>query len=144
MIDFKQDAKKIAEDFMRMVNCFCFKYEKHAEEFKDCKEMKKLALYWLRKVSGYHSEYRTDERNRIAQERGGKLYQVPFIREQIEKLEYDKKMNKIVELISQDHRTLQQTFSCFCFCFIFMDCSEEQQKELENLLGKEFYRMPMI
>lgn len=106
--------------------------------------MKKLAFFWLKKVSGHYSVYRTDDRNRIAQERGEKLANVSFIRNQIESLEDDKKMNKVVELISQDHRTLQQTFSGFCFCLIFMDCSEEEQKQLENVFGIGFYRMPLI
>lgn len=141
-IDFSKDAKKIAEDFMLVTNNYSFDYKGLAEELRDSKDMKKLALHWLAVVSS--NSYRTDGRNEIAARRGQELAEVPFIKKKIENLKEDVKMIKICMEISCDHKTLQQTFSKFVFYYIFLTATEKQQEQLISRLGDKFYMLPLI
>lgn len=146
MIDFTQDAKAIAGDFMRITNNFSFNPKSLAEELKGNKEMKKLAFYWLRTISSsdYH-RYHVDSRNEIAARRGKELSEISFLKKKIEKLPDVDKMKDVTEkYILFDHHTLHQTFSGFCFYFILITSTEKQQEQLKSRFGETFYRMPLI
>lgn len=142
MIDFKQDAKEIAREFMRVTNSFTFDCKKLEEELRSNKEMKCLALYWLSILKS--PDYRTDDRNAIAARKGSELAEIPFLKRKLENLKDDVKMVKICMEISRDHRTLQQTFSGFVFYYILITASEKQQEQLVSRMGEIFYRMPLI
>ncbi len=141
-IDFSKDAKGIARDFSRVTNNYSFDYKGLAEELKNSKDMRKLALYWLRVVSS--SSYRTDGRNEIAKRRGQELAEISFLKKKIENLKDDVKMVEICNEISYDHKTLQQTFSKFIFYYIFLIATEKQQEQLIDRLGERFYLLPLI
>lgn len=141
MIDFKQDAKEIAREFMRVTNNFSFDRKGLAEELRNSKEMKKLALHWLVILSS--DNYMTDDRNAIAARKGKELAEVPFLKKKLEKLE-DEKMVKICMEISRDHRTLQQTFSGFVFYYILITSTAKQQEQITSRMGETFYRLPLI
>lgn len=141
-IDFSKDAKEIARDFSRLTNNFSFDYKGLAEELRDSKDMRKLALYWLKVVSS--SSYKVDGRNEIAKRRGQELAEISFLKEKIENLKEDLKMVKICNEISYDHKTLQQTFSKFVFYYIFLTATEKQQEQLISRMGERFYLLPLI
>lgn len=141
MIDFKQDAKEIAREFMSITNNFSFDRKGLAEELRNSKEMKKLALHWLVILSS--DSYMTDDRNAIAARKGKELAEVPFLKKKLEKLE-DEKMVKICMKISRDHRTLQQTFSGFVFYYILITSTAKQQEQIISRMGETFYRLPLI
>lgn len=152
-LDFKQDAKEIAKYFIHVTNNFSFDYKGLAEELKDNKNMKKLALFWLKKVSSHdYMKYNTDGRNELAARRGQELAEVPFLKKKLEKIadksevlgDKNDKFLKVVWCIEHDHRTLQQTFSKFIFYFIFINSTEKQQEQLINKFGEYFYRLPLI
>lgn len=142
MIDFSKDGKEIAKDFMRITNNFSFNPKGLAEELKNSKEMKKLALHWL--VILKSDSYMTDDRNAIAARKGKELAEIPFLKKKLENLKDDFQMVKICMEISRDHRTLQQTFSGFVFYFILITSTEKQQEQLKSRFGETFYRMPLI
>lgn len=141
MIDFSKDAKEIAREFMRVTNNFSFDRKGLAEELRNSKEMKKLALHWLVILSS--DSYMTDDRNAIAARKGKELAEVPFLKKKLEKLE-DEKMVKICMEISRDHRTLQQTFSGFVFYYILITSTAKQQEQIISRMGETFYRLPLI
>lgn len=150
---FKQDSKEIAKYFTRVVNNYSFDYKGLAEELKDNKEMKRLALFWLKKISSYeYMKYNTDGRNEISARRGQELSEVSFLKRKLEKLpekaevlgDKNDKLLKVVWCIEHDHRTLQQTFSKFIFYFILITSTEKQQEQLKSSLGEDFYRLPLI
>ncbi len=141
-IDFSKNAKEIARDFSRLTNNFSFDYKGLAEELRDSKDMRKLALHWLRVVAS--TSYRTDGRNEIAKRRGQELAEVSFIKKKIENLKEDVKMVEICNEISYDHKTLQQTFSKFVFYYIFLTATKKQQEQLIDRLGERFYLLPLI
>lgn len=147
MIDFTKSEKEIADYFMLICNCFGFKYEKYTEEFKESKDMKKLALYWLQTISTQkYEEWHVDLRNEISARKGRELVKISFIKKKLEKLpEKDKMKNVCENYILYDHPTILQVFSGFCFCFILKNCCTElQQKKLIDEFGERFYSMPMI
>lgn len=141
MIDFSKDAKEISNEFMRVTNNFSFDRKGLAEELRNSKEMKKLALHWLVILSS--DSYMTDDRNAIAARKGKELAEVPFLKKKLEKLE-DEKMVKICMEISRDHRTLQQTFSGFVFYYILITSTAKQQEQIISRMGETFYRLPLI
>lgn len=141
-IDFSKDAKEIAKDFMSITNNFSFDRKGLAEELKNSKEMKQLALHWL--VILKSPNYRTDDRNAIAARRGQELAEIPFLKKKLDNLKDDMKMVKICMEISYDHRTLQQTFSGFVFYYILITSTSKQQEQLIDRLGETFYRLPLI
>ena len=141
-IDFSKNAKEIARDFSRLTNNFSSDYKGLAEELRDSKDMRKLALHWLRVVAS--TSYRTDGRNEIAKRRGQELAEVSFIKKKIENLKEDVKMVEICNEISYDHKTLQQTFSKFVFYYIFLTATKKQQEQLIDRLGERFYLLPLI
>lgn len=141
-IDFSKDAKEIAKDFMSITNNFSFDRKGLAEELKNSKEMKQLALHWL--VILKSPNYRTDDRNAIAARRGQELAEIPFLKKKLDNLKDDMKMAKICMEISYDHRTLQQTFSGFVFYYILITSTAKQQEQLIDRLGETFYRLPLI
>lgn len=141
MIDFKQEARQIAKEFMSITNNFSFDRKGLAEELRNSKEMKKLALHWLAILSS--NSYMTDDRNAIAARKGRELAEVPFLKKKLEKLQ-DEKMVKICMEISRDHRTLQQTFSGFVFYYILITVTAKQQEQIISRMGETFYRLPLI
>lgn len=141
MIDFSKDAKEISNEFMRVTNNFSFDRKGLAEELRNSKEMKQLALHWLVILSS--DNYMTDDRNAIAARKGKELAEVPFLKKKLEKLE-DEKMVKICMEISRDHRTLQQTFSGFVFYYILITATAKQQEQIISRMGETFYRLPLI
>lgn len=142
MIDFSKDAKEIAREFMRVTNNFSFDRKGLAEELRNSKEMKQLALHWLVILSS--DNYMTDDRNAIAARKGKELAEVPFLKRKLANLKDDVKMVKICMEISRDHRTLQQTFSGFVFYYILITATEKQQEQITSRLGESFYRLPLI
>lgn len=142
MIDFSKDAKEIAREFMRVTNNFSFDRKGLAEELRNSKEMKKLALHWLVILSS--DNYMTDDRNAIAARKGKELAEVPFLKRKLANLKDDVKMVKICMEISRDHRTLQQTFSGFVFYYILITATAKQQEQIISRMGESFYRLPLI
>ncbi len=142
MIDFTQDAKTIAGQFMRITNNYSFDYKGLAEELKNSKEMKQLSLHWLAILKS--PNYRTDDRNAIAARKGQEISEILFLKKKLENLKDDMKIVKICMEISCDHRTLQQTFSGFVFYYILITATEKQREQLINRFGETFYRLPLI
>lgn len=142
MIDFSKDVKEIAREFMRVTNSFSFDRKGLAEELRNSKEMKKLALHWLAILSS--NSYMTDDRNAIAARKGKELAEVPFLKRKLANLKDDVNMVKICMEISRDHRTLQQTFSGFVFYYILITSTAKQQEQIISRMGETFYRLPLI
>lgn len=145
MIDFKQDAKQIAKEFIQITNNFSFNPKKLGEELKNSKDMRLLSYYWIKTITSteYISRF-VDGRNEIAARKGQELAEVKFIRNRIEKLPENHKMKEVCNLIKFEHRTLQQTFSGFVFYHILITSTEKQQNDLLVRFGDCFYRLPLI
>ena len=82
-------------------------------------------------------DYSTDLRNEASAQTAGQLAEIPFIREQME-LVYNKKMAEVAEKLSQEHRTLQQTFSSLVFYHLALSCNEEESEMLFQYIDNDF------
>lgn len=145
MIDLKQDARQIANEFMRVTNNFSFNPKELGEELKNSKDMRLLDYYWIKTISS--AEYRNrfvDGRNEVAARKAQELADVKFIKNRIEKLPETHKMKEVCDLIKFEHKTLQQTFTGFVFYHILITSTERQQNNLIVEFGESFYRLPLI
>lgn len=135
------EVKEIARYFSYEVNNFLFKPEKIAAEQKDSADMKDLDICWIKVLS--NKGYRTDLRNEQSAITGRLLSTVPFIRKRLESVD-NSKMAEVAEIMSCDHRTLQQTFSSLIFYHLQLTCNKKETAELMETLGDRFYMLPLI
>ena len=135
------EVKEIARYFSYEVNNFLFKPEKIATEQKDSADMKDLDLCWIKILADRN--YRTDLRNEQSAITGRLLATVPFIKKRLESVD-NSKMAEVAEIMSCDHRTLQQTFSSLIFYHLQLTCNEKEAAELTETLGGRFYMLPLI
>ena len=135
------EVKEIARYFSYEVNNFLFKPEKIATEQKDSADMKDLDLYWIKILADRN--YRTDLRNKQSAITGRLLATVPFIKKRLESVD-NSKMAEVAEIMSCDHRTLQQTFSSLIFYHLQLTCNKKETAELTETLGDRFYMLPLI
>lgn len=142
MIDLKNcEIKDIVSYFLDEVNNLVFKPQKIAEEQKHSSEMRDLDLYWIKAVSS--NTYMTDLRNEASAKTGRKLVAIPFVAGKLEHCN-NPKMAEVAEKMSREHRTLQQTFSKLIFCHFMLTCNGKEQQILCDVMGEEFYRLPLI
>lgn len=141
MIDLKNcNAQEIMNQFSYISNNLVFKPNKTAEEYKSSALMEDLDLCWIRIVSS--PEYMTDLRNEASSRVGKQLASIPFVAKRLEKSN-NPKMQEVAEKMAQQHRTIQQSFSKL-ICYHFMStCNKEEQQILFDILGEEFYRLPL-
>ena len=135
------EVKEIARYFSYEVNNFLFKPEKIATEQKDSADMKDLDLCWIKILADRN--YRTDLRNEQSAITGRLLVTVPFIKKRLESVD-NSKMAEVAEIMSYDHRTLQQTFSSLIFYHLQLTCNKKETAELTETLGDRFYMLPLI
>ena len=135
------EVKEIARYFSYEVNNFLFKPEKIATEQKDSADMKDLDLCWIKILADRN--YRTDLRNEQSAITGRLLATVPFIKKRLESVD-NSKMAEVAEIMSYDHRTLQQTFSSLIFYHLQLTCNKKETAELAETLGDRFYMLPLI
>lgn len=135
------EVKEIARYFSYEVNNFLFKPEKIATEQKDSADMKDLDLCWIKILADRN--YRTDLRNKQSAITGRLLATVPFIKKRLESVD-NSKMAEVAEIMSCDHRTLQQTFSSLIFYHLQLTCNKKETAELTETLGDRFYMLPLI
>lgn len=142
MMDLKNtEVKEIARYFSYEVNNFLFKPEKIATEQKDSADMKDLDICWIKILADRN--YRTDLRNEQSAITGRLLVTVPFIKKRLESVD-NSKMAEVAEIMSYDHRTLQQTFSSLIFYHLQLTCNKKETAELTETLGDRFYMLPLI
>ena len=142
MIDLDvKKAQEIAEYFSHEVNNLLFKPVNIAREQRGSKHMKDLDLCWIKMLS--NQDYMTDLRNEESARVGRMLAEIPFVREQME-LVSNRKMEEVVEKMSMEHKTLQQTFSGLVFYHFMQTCSKEESEELIEVVGDSFYMLPLI
>lgn len=135
------EVKEIARYFSYEVNNFLFKPEKIATEQIDSADMKDLDLCWIKILADRN--YRTDLRNEQSAITGRLLATIPFIRKRLESTD-NRKMAEVAEIMSYDHRTLQQTFSSLIFYHLQLTCNEKETADLTDTLGDRFYMLPLI
>lgn len=142
MINLKtMDTEEIARYFSYEVNNFLFKPKEIAEEQKNSPDMKDLDAYWIKKISSH--DYRTDLRNEQAAVIGKLLATIPFIKKRIESVD-NGKMAEVAEIMSYEHKTLQQTFSSLIFYHLQLTCTKKESVMLSDALGDTFYMLPLI
>lgn len=134
-------VKEIARYFSYEVNNFLFKPEKIATEQKDSADMKDLDLCWIKILADRN--YRTDLRNEQSAIAGRLLATIPFIKKRLESVD-NSKMAEVAEIMSCDHRTLQQTFSSLIFYHLQLTSNKKEAAELAETLGDRFYMLPLI
>ena len=142
MIDLKNcNAQEIMNQFSYISNNLVFKPNKTAEEYQNSALMEDLDLCWIRIVSS--PEYMTDLRNEASSRVGKQLASIPFV---VKKLEQSNnlKMQEVAEKMAQQHKTIQQSFSKLIFYHFMLTCNREEQQTLFDILGEEFYRLPLI
>lgn len=135
------EVKEIARYFSYEVNNFLFKPEKIATEQKYSADMKDLDLCWIKILADRN--YRTDLRNEQSAIAGRLLATIPFIKKRLESVD-NSKMAEVAEIMSCDHRTLQQTFSSLIFYHLQLTCNKKEAAELMETLGDRFYMLPLI
>lgn len=135
------EVKEIARYFSYEVNNFLFKPEKIATEQKYSADMKDLDLCWIKILADRN--YRTDLRNEQSAIAGRLLATIPFIKKRLESVD-NSKMAEVAEIMSCDHRTLQQTFSSLIFYHLQLTCNKKETAELTETLGDRFYKLPLI
>lgn len=142
MIDLKNyDAEEIMNQFSYLTNNLVFKVNKTAEEYQDSVLMEDLDLCWIRTVSS--PEYRTDLRNEASSRIGKQLANIPFVAKKLEQSN-NPKMSEVAEKMSQEHRTIQQSFSKLIFYHFMLICNRKEQQILSDVMGEGFYRLPLI
>lgn len=142
MIDLKaKNVTEITNYFSDAVNNLSFHPKKIAEEQKESREMRELDIFWIKILSS--QDYSTDLRNEASAQTAGQLAKIPFIREQME-LVHNQKMAEVAEKLSQEHRTLQQTFSGLVFYHFMITCNKREIQTLLKVMGDSFYRLPII
>ena len=135
-----EDAEEIMNQFSYAISNLCFKVDKTAEEYKDSQLMEDLDLCWIRVLA--NPDYRTDLRNEASAKIGRQLSKIPFVAERL-KLSNDLKMKAVAEKMAQEHR-IQQTFSKLIFYHFLTTCTQKESGILLDLLGEDFYRLPLI
>ena len=142
MIDLKNyDAEEIMNQFSYLTNNLVFKVNKTAEEYQDLALMEDLDLCWIRTVSS--PEYRTDLRNEASSRVGKQLANIPFVAKKLERSN-NPKMAEVAEKMSQEHRTIQQSFSKLIFYHFMLICNRKERQILSDVMGEGFYRLPLI
>lgn len=142
MIDLKTaSAQEIAQYFARITNYYSFNPVKTAEELKDSKQMDDLDICWIKTLAS--PDYSTDGRNEIAARKGRQLAEIPFIKRKIERIS-NPKMEETAKKMAWEHRTLQQTFSKLVFYHFMQNCSDRNRQKLIQVMGEDFYKLPLI
>lgn len=142
MIDLKNcDAEEILNQFSYLTNNLVFKVNKNAEEYKNSELMHDLDLCWIRILAS--ADYRTDLRNEASARIGKQLAAIPFVAKRLEH-PTNPKMEEVAEKMTQEHRTIQQSFSKLIFYHFLITCNSEESQILTDKLGEDFYRLPLI
>lgn len=142
MINLKTaSAQEIAKYFALETNYYSFNPVKTAEELKDSKQMDDLDVCWIKTLA--NPDYRTDGRNEIATRKGRQLAEIPFIKRKIERVS-NPKMEETAKKMAWEHRTLQQTFSKLVFYHFMQNCSDRNRQKLIQVMGEDFYKLPLI
>lgn len=137
-----EDAEEIMNQFSYLINNLSFKVNKTAEEYKDSQLMEDLDLCWIRICSS--NNYKTDLRNEAAAQIGRQLAEIPFVKEKL-KQSNNPKMQKIAEKMAKEqHRTIQQSFSKLIFYHFMLTCSRNEKQILIDIMGEDFYKLPLI
>ena len=136
-----ENTQEIVNQFSYLTNNLVFKVAKNAEEYRDSQLMEDLDLCWIRILA--NPDYRTDLRNEASARVGRQLANIPFV---VKKLEHstNSKMEEVAEKMSQEHRFIQQSFSKLVFCHFALCCTAKENKILCDVMGEEFYRLPLI
>ena len=142
MIDLKNcNAQEIMNQFSYISNNLVFKPNKTAEEYKSSALMSDLDLCWIKVLSS--GSYMTDLRNEASSRVGKQLANIPFVARRLEQSN-NPKMVEVAEKMAQQHRTIQQSFSKLIFYHFMLTCNREEQQTLFDIMGKEFFRLPLI
>lgn len=142
MIDLKNcNSQEIMNQFSYISNNLVFKPNKTAEEYQNSALMGDLDLCWIRIISC--PEYMTDLRNEASARVGKQLAGIPFVAERLEQSN-NPKMVEVAEKMKHEHRTIQQSFSKLIFNHFMSTCNKEEQQILCDILGEQFYRLPLI
>jgi len=142
MIDLKNyEPQEILNQFSYLTNNLVFKVNKTAEEYRDSSLMEELDLCWIRKLCS--SDYHTDLRNEESAKVGRLLAAIPFVAKKLE-LPTNPKVEEVAEKMSHEHRTIQQSFSKLIFYHFWITCSQRESKILTDIMGEDFYSLPLI
>lgn len=142
MIDLQNcEAEEIFNQFSYMTNNLVFKAVKSAEEYRDSELMEDLDLCWIRILA--NPDYHTDLRNEASAKAGRQLANIPFVKKRLEH-PTNPKMEKVAEKMSTEHRTLQQFFSKLIFYHFLIICNPDESKTLTDIMGEDFYKLPLI
>ena len=137
-----EEADEILNQFSYAINNLCFKVRKTAEEYKDVQLMQDLDLCWIRVLA--NPDYRFDLRNESSALVGKRLVEeIPFVKEKLER-STNPKMERVALKMARFHRTLQQSFSKLIFYHFLLTCSKKEAKILTDLMGEDFYMLPLI
>lgn len=136
-----EDAEEIMNQFSYLTNNLVFKVNKTAEDYQDSALMEDLDLCWIRVLAS--PDYRTDLRNEASAKVGRQLANIPFVSEKLEQSN-NPKMAEVAEKMSREHKTIQQSFSKLVFYHFLTTCTQKETGILSDLLGKDFYMLPLI
>lgn len=148
----EKDTKLIAKSFMDAVNDFCFNAQKAAEYVYSrgtdfSVPMVKLAHKWVKKLAEQNEHGYYDGRNEYSVHIGAIINRYPLFTS-FTTVADDEWMDAVVEIISKDHRTLQQTFSAMIFKLIQISYRSDENfaKYIQDNLGygEDWWRMPLI
>lgn len=134
-------AKETADYFSRKVNSLSFNLQKTAEELKSSKQMRGLDLCFIKILSA--PSYKTDLRNEKSAMTAQKLMEIPFVKRLVDTT-HNSKMEETSEILSREHRTLQQVFSGLVFYHFMITCSEKECQILLQNMGDSFFLLPFI
>lgn len=141
MIDLKNcEAQEILSQFSFAINNLTFKSNKTAEEYKDSKLMEDLDLCWIRILA--NPSYHFDLRNQAAAQVSRQLAEIPFVKSKMEAVN-NPKMQNVAEKMAREHRTLQ-SFSKLVFYHFLLTRDRHETQILTDIMGEDFYRLPLI
>lgn len=143
MIDLKNcEAQEILNQFLYLTNDLCFKPQKTAEELKNSFLMKDLDLCWIRILA--NPDYRTDLRNEASAHVGKRLStEITFVKEKLKHVT-NPKMERVAQKMAREHKTLQQSFSELVFYHFLLTCDRNETQILTEIMGEDFYILPLI
>lgn len=136
-----ENTQEIVNQFSYLTNNLVFKVAKNAEEYRDSHLMEDLDLCWISVLCS--STYKTDLRNEASVKTGRQLAGIPFIKSKIDGVN-NPKMEEVAQKMTQEHRTIQQSFSKLIFYHFALCCTAKENKILCDTLGEDFYRLPLI
>lgn len=157
----RKKVERLVSLFCNEVNSFSYKTKDIADELAEDRYVKNIFLEMCESyVISLHLSFINrfyDDRNRIAVERGNRLYHLGIsnsgLTEGIEKeIKSCRPINLpsyFAALMSREHRTLQQSFSSIVFYMLYTYGRQTLRKEIDkaikrNELYSDFWRMPLI